>query len=277
MIRVFPAVNNLTPDDDLVRFREPGLFDPRDVPVRVSCTFSWDKPRAEWLADLWSRFSSDIELGGPAYGDPGGEFTPGMYVKKGVVVTSRGCPKVCDFCLVPSREGHIRELKVTDGWNVIDNNLLACSEPHLDKVFEMLKRQKEPIKFSGGLDASLLRSDHLVRFAGIKLGELWFACDSDTSIEPLRAVGKMLDEAEIPLRQRRAYVLFDPERDTLEKAEQRALAVMTAGFGPFAQIKRPDDAKTRMVASKEWRQLAKVYCRPAAFGNRMRKLYAESR
>ena len=50
-----------------------------------------------------------------------------MYMKPGYVITSRGCPNRCWFCAVPKREGYqLRELPVTDGWIVADDNLLAA-------------------------------------------------------------------------------------------------------------------------------------------------------
>jgi hypothetical protein len=43
------------------------------------------------------------------------------------------------------REGNIvKELPITEGYNILDDNLLRCSEKHVKKVFEMLKKQKEP-------------------------------------------------------------------------------------------------------------------------------------
>ena len=68
---------------------------------------------------------------------------PGMYLKKGYVITSRGCPNRCWFCSVPRREGgRLRELPITEGNIVLDDNLLACSRQHIEAVFEMLGRQE---------------------------------------------------------------------------------------------------------------------------------------
>ena len=57
-----------------------------------------------------------VHMGGPAFNMPGGDFVPGMYLKKGYVITSRGCPNRCWFCSVPRREGgRLRELPITEG------------------------------------------------------------------------------------------------------------------------------------------------------------------
>ena len=115
IIRVFPTKTNATPDDELVRIREvPSLFDEADE-VHISVAFTWDIPWAEWAARQWERVAP-VKIGGPAYNEPGGEFVPGMYMKKGYVITSRGCPNRCWFCAVPKREGgQLRELPVRDG------------------------------------------------------------------------------------------------------------------------------------------------------------------
>jgi hypothetical protein len=236
------------------------------VPVRVSCTFSWDKPRAEWLAEQWSARSADVELGGPAYDDPGGEFVAGRFVASGAVITSRGCPRICDFCLVPRREGALRELEsIAEGYNVLDNNLLACSEPHLDRVFAMLGRQKRGIKFSGGLDAGLLREDHVRRLSALRLDSVWFAADSDASLEALAHAGRLLAGGGITsIEKRRAFVLFRPGPDTLQKAEARARRVFRLGFLPMAMLYRGEESSARRRGD-EWDRLTKFWARPAMY------------
>ncbi|MCL5103035.1 MAG: hypothetical protein M1133_02815 [Armatimonadetes bacterium] len=107
--RVFPRRTKATPVDDLAFYDEPGLFPPCVDEVHVSVTFTYDLPRAEHLAKAWERVAP-VTIGGPATGMPGGEFTPGAYLKAGYVITSRGCPNRCWFCSVWRREGNTREL-----------------------------------------------------------------------------------------------------------------------------------------------------------------------
>jgi hypothetical protein len=47
--------------------------------------------------------------------------------------------------LPQKREGPVRELPVCEGANILDDNLLACSEAHIRKVFQMLEGQKNYI------------------------------------------------------------------------------------------------------------------------------------
>lgn len=73
ILRVFPQRTSHTPDDDLAFIGDPPLFRPEVDEVHVSCTFLYDKPEAERLADAWSKYYPEVKLGGPAYDDPGGE------------------------------------------------------------------------------------------------------------------------------------------------------------------------------------------------------------
>ena len=66
-----------------------------------------------------------VKIGGVAYGDRGAEFAPGRYIRPGYVFTSRGCPRRCWFCSVWKRVPVPRILPVIDGWNILDDNLLA--------------------------------------------------------------------------------------------------------------------------------------------------------
>lgn len=72
IIRVFPTQTSQTPLDDYTFFDGPDhLWIPEHDEVHVSCVFTWDKPKAESLAEAWSG-KCPVKLGGPAYDDAGG-------------------------------------------------------------------------------------------------------------------------------------------------------------------------------------------------------------
>jgi len=85
------TISRLCVADKLAFVGNPPLFLPTVKQVHVSCTFTWDRPEAERLARAWSNQGYEVSTGGPAYGSPAGQFTPGMYVKCGMTITSRGC------------------------------------------------------------------------------------------------------------------------------------------------------------------------------------------
>ena len=96
--RVFPTRTSFSPSDEDAYFDVPDMFTPQYDEVHISCTFTWDKKKAEHLAYQWQDYGK-IKLGGVAYDDPGTIFNSGIYIKKGCVFTSRGCVRQC-------REGH---------------------------------------------------------------------------------------------------------------------------------------------------------------------------
>lgn len=125
VIRVFPKRTSHTPIDDMAFIGAPPLDRPEADEVHISCAFTWDQPKAEDLKMAWSQYYPVVKVGGPAYDDPCDGFTPGQYLKPGITITSRGCNNHCPWCLVPEREGKIRELAICPGNKIQDNNLLG--------------------------------------------------------------------------------------------------------------------------------------------------------
>jgi hypothetical protein len=91
--------------------------------------------------------------------------------------TTRGCPNACGFCAVPRLEGEFKEL---DNWRlaplVCDNNLLASSKRHFNRVIDRLKALPG-VDFNQGLDARLLTPYHASRLAELKRVKVRFAFD----------------------------------------------------------------------------------------------------
>lgn len=266
MIRVFPKKTSYIPDDKLAFVGLPTFFRPKEqMPVRISTVFTWDIPIAERLKREWKGYYNDVTVGGPAYGNPGGEFEPGMFVKEGITITSRGCNKKCKWCFVPKREGVLRELKIRDGWIVNDNNLLQCSDLHIKNVFEMLRRQKQPIEFKGGIDKTLLKEWHRDLLDSIRLSSIWLACDTKSGLTQLARAAKILEG--ISMSKKRCYVLIAFNNETPLEAETRLEKVYNMGFLPFAQLYQTEQ---KLIYRREWRSLARKWSRPAAFKSYMK-------
>jgi len=264
IIRVFPRKTKWTPSGENVFYGYApltglGLPD-KDIPVFISCVFTWDIQKAYKIKESWSIFYSDVKIGGPAFKDPGGEFEPGLFIKPGVTITSRGCIRNCPYCFVPKREGKIRELEIKSGWIVQDNNLLACSKSHIMKVFEMLSVQKKAIKFSGGLDSGLLKDWHIDEFLKLNVGELWFACDENKDLDSLKRALDMISD--FPLNAKRCFVLMGFNGESIKEAERRVESVFEMGFLPFAQLYQ---SVVKTEYSNDWKKLSRKWSRPAAY------------
>jgi len=244
----------------------PGLFDEADL-IHISVVFTWDMDRAERLARAWEQVAP-VKTGGPATGMAGSDFIPGRYLKPGYVLTSRGCPNNCWFCTVWKREGReIRELPIVDGWNVLDDNLLACSNDHQKKVFKMLEKYKGKVEFTGGLEAKRLKQWQCDEIFKLKPKQIFFANDTPDDVDPLFEAGKMLRNTGFTFSSHcmRAYVLCGYKTDTFEAAEKRMIQTITAGFMPMAMLYRDAEGDR----NPEWIKWQRQWARPAIIASKM--------
>jgi hypothetical protein len=216
-----------------------------------------------------------VKIGGPAIGLRGEEFTPGQYLKKGYVITSRGCPNRCWFCSVWRREGEtIRELPITGGFNVLDDNFLACSENHIRAVFAMKKKKKRRPLFTGGLEAAKLKPWHVEEFVKLKPAEMFFAYDTSDDREPLYEAGKLLTAAGLKIcHPLRAYVLIGYPNDTFDKAAWRLTDCLKAGFTPMAMPYRDKTEKR----DPDWIKFSWPWMRPAVISVKYKEMLAKEK
>ena len=265
--RVFPRKTSASPDDPLAFFGDPPKIPPLIDEVHVSVAFTYDLPRARELKRSWSHVAP-VRIGGPAIGDIGGFFVPGMYLKKGYTITSRGCPNQCWFCDVWKREGPTRELPIIDGWNLLDSNILACSDQHIKNVFAMLNNQRERIHITGGLEAARLLPWHVDLLWEIRPKQMFFAYDEPCDLEPLVEAGRLLRLADFTRSHLRCYVLIGHPKDRIPEAEKRLVEAWKAGFMPFAMLWKNKKGET----SKDWRKFQRLWSRPALTKKIIRKI-----
>lgn len=267
--RVFPRRTNMAPTDDLAFVGLPTIEHlAMDIDaVHISVTFSWDLEKAEELYEAWQMLGVPVEVGGPAFDDRMGDFTPGMYVKQGIVFTSRGCSKDCWFCSVPKcAHGMIRELPVQDGYNIADDNILGTSESHFRKVIEMLGGQKERAIFSGGLEPALLQPWHAELLKRINPKTMYTAYDTKDDYEPLRQMASIMWDAGFSPNghQVKCYCLCGYDGDSFEEAEKRMQQVMDLGFLPFAMLYRDESGQT----NQEWRKFQREWANSIIVGKK---------
>jgi len=281
IIRVFPRQTRATPTDALAYSGRPGkealpdMFCEADR-VEISVPFTWQLELADWLAEQW-RPVAPVEIGGPAVGRPSGDFQPGRYLRPGYVITSRGCPNRCPHCRAGTGRPP-RELPIVDGHIVQDDNLLACSENHIRAVFEMLRRQRREVKFSGGLEACRFRDWHLDLLLSLRRQPtIFFAYDRPNQWEPLTWVVDKLRRAGVSFagHRVRCYCLIGQPGDTLAAAESRLQQICRLGITPAAMLFRPYDRRGRPLlqdALRAWQALQRVYFRPALQAARIARL-----
>jgi hypothetical protein len=265
LIRVFPRRTKATPTDPLAYFGPPDFFAEADE-VHISVTFTYDKAKAEWLAEQWQHVAP-VKIGGVAYGDAGADFVPGRYIKPGYIFTSRGCPRRCWFCSVWKRDPVPRLLPVIDGWNILDDNLLACPRDHVEAVFAMLRRQDRRIEFTGGLEALALEDFHVDLLASLHpRPNMFFAYDPGDAFETLHHAARRLLAAGFTRQSHRlrVYVLIGFPKDSLADADARLRQMLDIGFTPMAMLWRPEtSSQEKYMPGDQWRAFQRRWARPA--------------
>lgn len=253
--RVFPTKTNMSPTDPDAYFGLPMMFMPTYDEIHISVAFTWDIPRAKYLASNWRKYGKVI-IGGPAIdGESEQPFKAGMYLKPGVTITSRGCPNKCSFCMVG--QGLIEFEQFPEGNILQDNNVLACSKQHIRKVFAMLTKQKQ-IEFKGGLEKYRITSEIAEQLRGLRIKSLWLACDQPEGIKPLKKAVTILQQAGFKQDHIYCYVLIGKN---MQEEEQRLREIWNIGCKPFAQLYR--DTQDSIKYSKEWKQFVRKWSRPA--------------
>lgn len=218
----------------------------------ISVVFSWDLSQARRLAMYYRALGFWVRAGGPAVAmnpdaftdlaEVGGEINALPRHNPGATFTSRGCSRQCRFCAVPRLEGRLVEL---NDWPVkpviCDNNLLACSATHFDRVIDRLKAANtHGVDFNQGLDARLLTKHHATRIAELDLRMARLAWD-DTKLKPqFMAAWLTLRGAGIPRRRIAVYVLIG-FNDTPEDAAYRLRVVSDLGSYPVPMRYQPID------------------------------------
>lgn len=160
--------------------------------LKVSIPFTWELPGVHETARLAEGWYDQVIVGGPAV-----ELMPGFFSDLGHVVeghnepgvlqrvnglatrTTLGCVRRCEFCAIGTGriEGDYRELNDWPDLPMItDNNLLAASKGHFDRVIDRLVVHGWA-DFNQGIDSRLLTDYHAARLAEIKKPTIRLALD----------------------------------------------------------------------------------------------------
>lgn len=239
----------------------------------LSIPFTYLLPQAREMAE---QHAGPVIVGGPAVSlmpdyladvaQIGGEpiVRPLDYHNPLATFTSRGCVNNCPFCAVPKIEGDLKEL---DEWPVrpivCDNNLIACSKRHFDRVIDRLKCLPY-VDFNQGLDARRFTSYHASRMAELKHVKVRFSFDF---IEVESAVYEAINTArKAGLKDVSVYVLIG-FNDSTEQSLYRLEKVREWGIRPNPMPFEPlDSLRKGSFLAPGWtmaekRRMARYYSR----------------
>jgi hypothetical protein len=238
----------------------------------LSVVFSWHLDKAYSRAIWYKNLGYNVRAGGPAISlnpdyladvaEISGQVDALSRHNPNATFTTRGCIRKCPFCAVPKIEPEFIEL--TD-WQpkpiVCDNNLLAASRAHFDRVIDRLKKLSG-VDFNQGLDARLLTKYHADRLTELNLYAVRLAWDNSRYEKSFMSAFETLREVGIPSKLIRVYVLIGFD-DTPEDALYRLETVKKLGALTNPMRYQPLDSQRRnQYVAPGWsdRELNRFMC-----------------
>lgn len=229
----------------------------------VSVAFTWALPDLRQRLSTQSFLYDRVVVGGPATVLMPGYFDGLPHVAVGThsevalahvnpqaTFTTRGCTRKCPFCAVPCIEGAFRELNEwPDRPLICDNNLLAASPEHLDRVFDRIE-EHDWADFNQGLDTRLLNEHHAERLARLRNPIVRLALDHPGQFGPWERAFDLLRSAGIRKTAIRSYVLVAFQTDPAD-AWERCDFVERRGIHPLPQWYHALDALKLNVVTPE--------------------------
>lgn len=237
-----------------------------DGGVNISVVFSWKLQDAYSRAAWNKQAGKRVRVGGPpvsirpeifdGVAEVGGSTDALPHHNPDATFTSRGCIRSCPFCIVPGHEGALVEL---DEWPikpiVCDNNILATSAAHFDRVVDSLKPLRG-VDFNQGLDARLMTKRHAERIRELNMAVVRLAWDHVSLEGKFMSAWEMLTGAGIPPRLIQSYVLIG-FNDTPEEARYRLEKVRALGGRPNPMRFQPlDEIKKNAYIGPNWTERA---------------------
>lgn len=201
----------------------------------------------------------------------------------GIGFTARGCIRQCSFCVVPKKEGAIREVAMpselvnpkTKNITILDNNFLA-SPMWREKSQEIIDNGYK-VDFCQGLDIRLIKDENASYLAQIKhQKQIHFAFD-DVKMEPVVRQGiELLDKAGIKPYRLMFYVLVN-FNSTIEEDLKRINILQEYGADPFIMVYNKKMASKKHVWLANWcnQPSARKSCKFEEFTNNARKFKKE--
>ena len=172
-----------------------------------------------------------------------------------ICMTSRGCPRGCEFCHVAAKEGRAsrKVADVSQFWagqpliEVLDPNITACKDKR--DLFRQYRETGAMINFNQGLDIRLLNDDDLEDLNEMRLKKLHFAWDNpNEDLEPLfRKFAKGFRRKSAGM----VYVLAG-FTSTIEQDLHRIYVLRDLGYDPYVMVYDKPHAEPEVKHLQRW-------------------------
>lgn len=173
-----------------------------------------------------------------------------------IAMTSRGCPRNCNFCHVAAKEGRcsIKVADVGDFWNgqkqikVLDPNITACREKR--DLFRQYRETNALIDFTQGLDIRLLNDDDIDDINNMRIGTPHFAWDNPE--EDLKSKFEYFAKNFRRKTNIGTVYCLTNFNSTLEQDLYRIYTLRDLGFNPYVMIYNKPQAPKRIRQLQRW-------------------------
>lgn len=238
--------------------------------VYISCVFKKNADQARGISKFYP--NAEIDIGGsgidlkkelPEFIEetkPNYDLYPSTYSQG---YTSRGCVRKCPFCVVPEKEGMIREVQHPSEFHdsrfdtcmIMDNNLFATSNEWQKSVFSWFIDNKIKMLSPQGWDIRLLTMERAKLLKTIRhAGQIHFAWDNLKDEQAVRKGIALLETTGFDLKHRISFYVLAGYNTTFEQDLYRCETLKNLGVQAFVMPYKKTKAISALArwANRPW-------------------------